>query len=185
MAINDTRIDLTEGNKFSEGRRFNLFDHVNSGSFPWNTRQLTSDTLMVETRWVRPWGDTISDEMGYVVRRGSDNKWWFGDYTDHKKPYFWNMFESVMYEIGMVKPLDCICTRCGEKQITTNRFYDVCDKCKVEMACEETMKKLFPKKEKTTFISWLGSTERIAFDKKLNRHVVGFEIPNKVLQELI
>lgn len=55
MAINDTRIDLTEDSKFSKGSRVDLFDHVKPVSFPWNKGQLTSDTPMVETRCVRPW----------------------------------------------------------------------------------------------------------------------------------
>ena len=115
--------------------------------------------------------------MGYVVRRGSDNRWWFGDYTDYKKYYFWQMFDEILYEVSLIKPLYCVCPRCGKRQITNNIFYDECDECKLDMECEKTKKHLFPNIEKTNYIAWN--------DARPYQNILGYRTPFNILQQLL
>ena len=180
MPINDRRIDLTEDNKFCQTERVSWFGrHEKEVSFPWNPSisGLTSDTQLQDPRPKRLWGDSLSDEMGYVVRRGSDNRWWFGDYTDYKKYYFWQMFDEILYEVSLIKPLYCVCPRCGKRQITNNIFYDECDECKLDMECEKTKQHLFPNIKKTNYIAWN--------DAMPHQNILGYRTPFNILQQLL
>ena len=178
MTINDRRIDLTEDNKFCQTDRVSLFaPHEKEVSFPWNSSisGLTSDTQLGDPRPKRSWGDSLSDDMGYVVRRGSDNRWWFGDYTDYKEPYFWQMFDEILYEVALIKPLYCVCPRCGKRMISNKVFYEECDECKFDIACGETKKHLFPNVKKTNYIPW----------SDFMTHVTGYRTPFNILQQLL
>ena len=100
--IGDISIDLTEDNKFGRPRfdlnEIPVVQRFDLSLFPWNTGRVERQFQLEDTRPRRLYGDPLSDDMGFLVRRTSDNKWFFGDYTDLKKSWFWNCFYELLYE---------------------------------------------------------------------------------------
>ena len=183
--INDEKIDLTEENKFGRDRRsFDAIDVIvnNVTRFPWNYRRIETHEDMSSGKPSRTYGDTLSDEMGCVVRRCSDGNYFFGDVSLQDKPWFWNLFEEVLMEVGLLSSSFNTCPCCGKRMITP-RVFTTCNDCDLDRHATDTMNKLFPKISNRSYISWEHSENVVGFDENFNR-TLHWSIPQRDLQAL-
>jgi hypothetical protein len=179
--IKDTKIDLTIDHKFGGAPELLIPQVVRKVTrFPWNVRRIeTHEQLMSHGRLNRLHGDVLSDEMGFMIRRCSDGKWFFGDKTHLKKYYFWNMFEEVLLELGIGKTSFNACPKCGKKMITP-RTFTICEDCQLERHIEQVKTDLFPKIENRSFVTWRDSVN-VAYWDKNGQQQTQREIPVKDL----
>lgn len=186
--IRDSSIDLTEDNKFGIPLDMTeiglLSQRIESRTFPWNIRRITNSNQLQDTRPRRLYGDSLSDDMGMIVRRTSDNHWFFGNYQELKKPWFWDSFNEELFEFALLKPILEPCPRCGTPHITLH-FYEECINCKIEMRCQDTYNKLFPKKVHTKYIAWQDAQVISHLDENLQMRVTSWKTPKDVLQSII
>lgn len=166
--IGDISIDLTEDNKFGRPRfdlnEIPVVQRFDLSLFPWNTRRVERQVQLEDTRLRRLYGDSISDDMGFLVRRTSDNKWFFGDYTDLKKSWFWNCFYELLYECCLYKEVDAKCIRCGRHLISSKHIDRECPYCNIEMEADQTYKKLFNKPVVENYIPWRDFSTTVKLD---------------------
>lgn len=189
MAIRDGAIDLTEDSKFGrapidfETREISELSALIS-RIPWFSRRISREELLRDVRPKRSYGDPLSDEMGFIVRRTSDNTYLLGDYTATKKPWFWNVLDETIYECTLGKPIYSICPRCGKLMITKESFV-VCANCRMSLEYDKTLERVFPKKTHTKYIAWNDSDLMTSITSNLNQRNVGFKTPTKIIRELL
>lgn len=145
--IGDGDIDLTEDLKF--GRDTNtltptgfLLESIHR--FPWKQPVRVTADEGLSYNGERLWGDTLSDEMGGVIRSTFNGDWFIGIPMKDRSPYFNTVFEEVRMELGLVKPGWTPCLRCGKLHLTSNP-YSTCSKCNEEEKYRQCYNKLFGK----------------------------------------
>lgn len=145
--IGDGEIDLTEDLKF--GRETNVVRPVDfvlqsSYRFPWHhVERITSDQGLTYGG-TRYWGDTLSDEMGGVIRSTFNGGWFIGIAMKDRSDWFDKVFEEIRLELGLVQPGWVPCFRCGRLHLTSNP-YSTCGKCDQEYKYKNCYNKLFGK----------------------------------------
>ena len=186
MPIRDTRIDLTEDTKF--GYPIPKFTAMvkELRIFPWNSRRITSTDQLgeVSSKNRRLYGDPLSDEMCMVVRRTSDNKWFFGEPHKTKTSYFENLFIEVLSEVGLYTDCFVPCPACGNKRLYHGFLYNTCFDCNMKEKLQKTKQKLFPEKVTTTYIPWQDYTNRSQWDSQLQQFITSIQHPEQVLTSI-
>ena len=166
--IGDNSIDLTQENNFGRVREELTpleIVHRRVTQFPWNVRRIEPGQFMEDTRPRRLYGDALSDDMGMLVRRTSDNKWFFGDQKQLEKPWFWAAFLEQLSEMCLIRSCWLPCPHCGTYHIQNKQYiYDECDRCILDRKLEETYKKLFEKPPSREYIPWRDFNTQMVLD---------------------
>jgi hypothetical protein len=170
--IGDNSIDLTQENNFGTVREeLTPFEIVRRRAiqFPWNVHRIEPGQFMADTRPKRLYRDQLSDDMGMLVRRTSDNKWFFGDQKQLEKPWFWEAFLEQLSEMCLIRTCWLPCPHCGTYHIQNKQYiYDECDECILDRKLEETYKKLFEKSPAREYIPWKDFNIQRILDNKQN-----------------
>ena len=187
MPIHDRRIDLTQDRKFGRIRSPIISPILKDLKvFPWNSRRITSGDQLGEVSGKnrRIYGDRLSDEMCMLVRRTSNNTWFFGEPQRTKTYYFENLFIEVLSEIGLYNDCFVPCPSCGKKRLYHGFLYDTCFDCNMEQNLQKTKQKLFPQRINTTYIPWQDYTHRIQWDSQLQQFITSIQHPEQVLTSI-
>ena len=154
--IGDEEIDLTEDFKF--GRNRNVIAPIDSvveriHRFPWRLPTPIHSDSGLSYGGERLWGDTLSDEMGGVIRSTFNGGWFIGIAMKDRSEWFDKVFEELRLELGLIKPGWVPCFKCGRLHI--GNPYDICEKCNDDRKYEETFNRLFQKvKYPDRYIPW-------------------------------
>ncbi len=181
--IKDRIIDLTQERKFglqSVTRRLILFGEI---IFPWQMRPIET---CKNTKTFRERIDRFSSECGELIRRTSNNSWFFGNsqiYETESIPQ--RVMKELLFEMGLCFENSALkwnrskcCPRCG-RQTVWAMGVELCKCCKESMGQEDIHKKLFPKIQKSSFCSWMDCP---ISTRGGGRH---FIYPQTITQELI
>lgn len=182
----DELIDLTQDSKFIRTTPTvrGIEDPIMKiNRIPWRKRAITSMEDL-QPRVCRSYGDVLSDEMGCIVRRCSDNTWLFGNPEIKKKSYFEALFTEVLSEVGLkITTVLNICPQCGKRRITHDIFR-VCDSCELEQYDREVRHKLFPK-QKTKYIGFRDYVWESHFDMDIQQTINIETAPYDIKQQLL
>lgn len=187
IMIKDTRIDLTEGTKFGRTLRVNnaytFFGDFHI--FPWNAKPLNSneDITQLYTRK----NDSLSNEFGCLMRRTSNNHWFFGDPQLRRRPYFNSLLNEMEFEFGIKQDALSVCFKCGKRYLKSekNPLQMECKECQQEIKQEKLLKKLFSKPIKQSYISWLNMDQHVEKNPYTEEFETHFRVPMLIKESLI
>ena len=149
--IADERIDLTQESNF--GRRSHILPSFLNDitMFPWNCKPIKSQEDFYKSE--RTWGDSLSDQMQCLVRRTSNNKWFFGQKLENYWYDAYGVFNELLAELGIFDNIYGVCCKCGRRSIN-HSIFELCTHCMLEEHYKETYNKLFQHTQKMKYISW-------------------------------
>lgn len=148
MSIKSKDIDLTQDRKFKPHNKdiiltsdLMLYDHNDNG---WSG---THYYHIQDTTYNRHYGDMISDEVGFTVRKTMTDNWWYCDLPKNQynkcSPRY--IIDSFLHDaIGYVDSALVYCINCGKRYINMEVLTQ-CPHCKQGYLYKQTYKKLFNK----------------------------------------
>lgn len=187
IMIEDTRIDLTEGTKFGRTLRVNnaytFFGDFHI--FPWNAKPLNSNEDITQP-YTRK-NDSLSNEFGCLVRRTSNNHWFFGDPRLRRTSYFNSLLNEMEFEFGIKQDALSVCFKCGKRYLKSkkNPLQMECKECQQEIKQEELLKKLFSKPIKQSYVNWLDMDQHVEKNPYTEEFETHFRVPMLIKESLI